>query len=301
MAVSISRQNSARPAPAVPPGAGIGDPPPPRRDWSLLSEEELVCHAGVPADNLRWLRMVAQRWGVSLRQAARAAGLTSAREDARALALLCGMRTAADPRGLALRPIRPHPEPWRLLKTPVPIPLQRADGADAVVNAECFTPKRLATLAGTRERIVVADSASIAVALARTYGAVLAEEAANGLARRRPRFSAAHGICRWQRAVILLLTGLFIGAAVFAPRETVGVYGAALAGMFLLTVLIRIAAAGHVCLRRLGPGTAPPVRVPASGLPVYTVLVALYREAGVLPALAAGLAALDYPAAKLDI
>ncbi len=285
----------------MPPVAGTGGAPPSRRNSSLLSEEELVCHAGVPAANLRWLRMVAQRWGVSLRKAACAAGLTNAREDARALAFICRLRMAASPAGLVLRPIRPVPEPWRLLKIPVPIPLQGAGEADAVVNAECFTPQRLAALSGTRERIVVADEASIAAALARTYGPALAEEAANGLSRRRPRFSAAHGICRWQRVAILLLAGLFIGAAVFAPRETTGVYGAALAGMFLLTVMMRIAAAGHVCARRLERATAPAARMLASELPVYTVLVALYREASVLPALAAGLAALDYPAAKLDI
>src|SRR5207248_6072666 len=36
-------------------------------------------------------------------------------------------------------------------------------------------------------------------------------------------------------------------------------------------------------------------------LPIYTVLCPLYREAGVLPQLVRGCAALDYPKTKLDI
>lgn len=47
------------------------------------------------------------------------------------------------------------------------------------------------------------------------------------------------------------------------------------------------------------PAGAPPV--PEAGLPVYTVLVPLYREAKVLRRLIPALAALDYPVAKLDI
>ena len=42
-------------------------------------------------------------------------------------------------------------------------------------------------------------------------------------------------------------------------------------------------------------------RVPDHELPIYTLLVPLYREAHMLPALIAALTRLDYPAAKLDI
>jgi glycosyltransferase XagB len=42
-------------------------------------------------------------------------------------------------------------------------------------------------------------------------------------------------------------------------------------------------------------------RVPDAELPVYTVLVALYRETRVVPRLVRALARLDYPASKLDL
>ena len=38
-----------------------------------------------------------------------------------------------------------------------------------------------------------------------------------------------------------------------------------------------------------------------TALPVYTLLVPLYREANMLPRFARALSRLDYPAAKLDI
>ncbi|CAO4171043.1 Glycosyl transferase [Methylorubrum populi] len=65
----------------------------------------------------------------------------------------------------------------------------------------------------------------------------------------------------------------------------------------MLTLLtFRLAAAGT------GSAEAPPPSLlPDEALPTYTVLVALYREAAVVPRLVRTLARLDYPAAKLDI
>ena len=71
---------------------------------------------------------------------------------------------------------------------------------------------------------------------------------------------------------------------------TLGVQGTVLA----LTAL-RVAAP----LLRPEPVEAPPL--PEAELPVYTVLVPLYREGRVVHRLVRGLARLDYPAAKLDI
>src|SRR5262249_46294075 len=50
------------------------------------------------------------------------------------------------------------------------------------------------------------------------------------------------------------------------------------------------------------PLPAPP-DMPAADelLPVYTILVPLYREAAAVPSLLAGLARLDYPKDKLDV
>ena len=71
--------------------------------------------------------------------------------------------------------------------------------------------------------------------------------------------------------------------------------------MFLLTISLRVAAAVHTLYRRALARRTAYRRLRDSELPRYTVLVAMFREARVLPQLAAALRALDYPPAKLDI
>ena len=59
-------------------------------------------------------------------------------------------------------------------------------------------------------------------------------------------------------------------------------------------------------LRLLGPLTSaslthPPLDLTDDRLPVYTIIVALYREAAAVKALVAALRRIDYPKEKLDI
>ena len=114
-------------------------------------------------------------------------------------------------------------------------------------------------------------------------------------------FQRVHGANGWQTVCLALLGGLFAGAAIFAPREALVIYSAALSLMFLLTISLRLAAAAHAAYVRVGGRKRPIPRIKEAELPRYTVLVAMYKEARVLPDLVAALEALDYPPAKLDI
>jgi cellulose synthase/poly-beta-1,6-N-acetylglucosamine synthase-like glycosyltransferase len=69
---------------------------------------------------------------------------------------------------------------------------------------------------------------------------------------------------------------------------------------YLSVALFKLAAAarGMWAVRR--PRPLPP-RLPDDRLPVYTLLIPLYREAGVLPGLVEQLRNLDYPEERLDI
>jgi glycosyltransferase XagB len=282
---------------------GRDQPQPSRRYSSFLSEERLLCHAGVPASAFVRLRTLALRWGVSLRRAAGSSGLVTPQAEARALADLCGMRSMNPGARLALRPLTLTPEPHRLLTDRAPIPLA-GGSADAVLNGTAFSPDQLADFAmmlgPARHRVAVADRPTIARAIEQAYGPALAHEAANGLAERRPRFSAAYGIVRWQAVFVMFAPGLFVGLALFAPREATAAYSAVLSVIFLITIAMRLAAAGQAGLRQLTPPKPPGLRPREYELPNYTVLVAMYREARVLPELVEALKALNYPA-KLDI
>lgn len=126
-----------------------------------------------------------------------------------------------------------------------------------------------------------------------------ARHAVTGLLRRRPALSAATPTWRWQLVAMASAVGLLIGCVAVAPE-------AAYSGLFLLLTLaflpvtaLRVAILSlGLTQRRTGEAAAP---VPDIELPVYSILVPLYGESEVLPDLVAAIAALDYPAAKLDV
>lgn len=134
--------------------------------------------------------------------------------------------------------------------------------------------------------------------VARHAGPAIAQEAVEGLASRWPELSAAPAaVTRLRRpmrraAWTLALTAIFT----LMPLLAIQLAGAALAIWFLLFNGLRLAGS-------FAPGVKAPQcpRLPDDRLPVYTVMVALYREASSVAPLLRALEALDYPREKLDI
>jgi len=115
-----------------------------------------------------------------------------------------------------------------------------------------------------------------------------------------PHLSARRRLPRSQMVWLGGLALFGVIAAVAAPIVTLAVVSFVL-GLFFLAVLgLRAISIPLGIAARQDQWHAPDLPDDAS-LPVYTVLVPLYREAEVLPLLAKALRALDYPAAKLDI
>jgi cellulose synthase/poly-beta-1,6-N-acetylglucosamine synthase-like glycosyltransferase len=91
------------------------------------------------------------------------------------------------------------------------------------------------------------------------------------------------------------------GGALLAPEATLVALLAVMAVPFLLVVALRAASLWHLL-----EGAAPLIREEtaqsADGpLPLYTVLVPLYREADVVDHLLNALARIDYPADRLEV
>ena len=277
----------------------VSAPPP-----GYAGEEGLLALAGVSPPILHRLRRLAMRWGVFPREVALSTGAVSPQSYSRALALACGLEPRQARENVSLPQLSAVPEPYRLLASGQPIPLE-APRRTAAVNAESIAPDVVADIARTlgpsRARLALVGRRALTAAIAKAYGPELAERASKGLHQRHPRFSAATGLIRWQVLFLTIAAGLFLGAAIFASREALAVYSAVLSLMFLLTISMRVAAAIHVFYRHALARKIAHQRLRDSELPRYTVLVAMFREARVLPQLAASLAALDYPPAKLDI
>lgn len=121
--------------------------------------------------------------------------------------------------------------------------------------------------------------------------------------------TASHGLVDWDRSLsaragLSLQQAVLLGAAV-AATGVVAVADADLCAMilclafgmvFVCAVTLRLIA---TAASRDRPASAH--RTPDPELPVYTIIVPLFREAGVVEALVASLDGLDYPRAKLDI
>ena len=108
----------------------------------------------------------------------------------------------------------------------------------------------------------------------------------------------------WQRFAAVAAAALIVGGLAMARDATLAALSGIAAVPFLCVVLLRIAALREVVLGGSAPAcreVPAPSRVTDEEAPVYSVLVPLFQEAGVLPCLVQALQALDYPPAKLEV
>ena len=125
---------------------------------------------------------------------------------------------------------------------------------------------------------------------------VLLERSICALKNARPEFSAERTVTKGQGAILLAIP-LVIAILFFVAPVIAGV------SLTLLCVLAYLAnGIFRALLVWVGAGEQQAAHAPAStNLPLYTILVPLYREANMLPSLVEAMCALDYPKEKLDI
>ncbi|MCX7049481.1 MAG: glycosyltransferase [Candidatus Sumerlaeota bacterium] len=118
-----------------------------------------------------------------------------------------------------------------------------------------------------------------------------------------PFEGARHPWGGWQRGLLL---GVVLGLLALAFLDFKGftiVWNFATLGIFSIVIGIKVAAVFLGQFRRFTVKASPGelARLSDESLPVYTVLVPLYREKDILKGMIAALERLDYPAGKLDI
>lgn len=148
------------------------------------------------------------------------------------------------------------------------------------------------------DRICLVPTAQFNELLIARAGGPLAHAAANGLGDRFPTMTAAPARVarpRWQTCA-LLIAGLFAILTVLLPGLTFNASSGLLAAWFLAFASLRIA--GALAPR---PIIGNLRRIPDRELPLYTIIVALYREATSVAPLLHAIKALDYPPEKLQI
>lgn len=151
----------------------------------------------------------------------------------------------------------------------------------------------------------------------RSFRRHLLYESAERLAEERPGESARTALTRWQRYLPVVLGAGIVAAFVVSPLTAVIVLLAAANIVFLVSIgfkslaslrrpfdSLHEAAVAKARNRERASRGLPPLaeeRVPDAELPVYTILVPVFREANIIDKLLANLGQLDYPRSKLDV
>lgn len=168
--------------------------------------------------------------------------------------------------------------------------------ADPAIDLDAIKA-HLARAPHLRRRLRIAAPAALRAAVIARSRRRLLFDAQHGLFLRSPEFSARTVVNAWQGATAALLVFAFLLFLWLAPVATILVFHAlATAGFFACIALrfIAFSSARPLRLRRLPP--ADPAEQP-----VYSVLVALYREKEMVQQLLTALGKLQWPLAKLEI
>lgn len=124
--------------------------------------------------------------------------------------------------------------------------------------------------------------------------------AVNALRTHTPEMSASDGLATWQLVAIYAVAVVTPSAVALVVMGRAGWIAALLTLPFAVIVLVRCAALWHLILPN-APAESVSGQDVEHELPRYTVLVPVYRESAIAPALVEAMAALAYPVDKLEV
>lgn len=151
------------------------------------------------------------------------------------------------------------------------------------------------------QRAVLATRSEVDAIQLQDAEAAIIDHAIEGLWRTDPSASARWGAEAWQILSTVAMIGLVLGGVAVAPEVIVPFVLALLTLPFLCIVLLRTAAVAEMLIRPTIDTTMAHRVIADAELPRYSAMIALYREAAVLPDLVEAMTKLDYPSAKLDV
>lgn len=244
------------------------------------SEYAFLVGRAIDAATLGRAERIAQAWGVLPHEVMIALGWVDEREYVAALGAALGIDW------IGRVPDRPR------------------SPRETVIGAYAMRPKVIreaVSLLPTGKHPVLATRREVDALHMAGAEAALIDSAIEGLWRADPAASARTGAETWQALLAVMLVGLFVGGVAVAPEVILPFVMAILTLPFLCVVLLRCAAVLELIRPRHSREAKTARDIPDVELPRYSALVPLYREAEILPDLVAGMAALDYPAAKLEV
>jgi len=184
------------------------------------------------------------------------------------------------------------------------LPWRRRNGVLWIATAEPGSPHLQERLANKPDvGFVVTSKFDVLWELQRVAGPVFSQQAVLELVQTDPEHSARVVVTEQQKcAILVLLLGLALSLYV-APLKSAILFNAALNFFLFFAFVFRIVLCGVSWNDDSGMVVSDRevASLRDSELPVYTVLVPMYKEPEVLAILASALRKIDYPPSKLDI
>ena len=186
------------------------------------------------------------------------------------------------------------------------VPFGASNGTLYVAVHDTLEPEATAEIASHTSREVdyfLAPSRDIEEFLREVNRDGYTRIALSNLRERFPESSAHTVISGGQKVALVIAAILLIGFLIWNPVGTL-IFIFALASIFyLLTALYKLIAGFSALNHRylIDITQEDLAAMDERTLPVYTILVPLFREAAVIPYLVQGIESLDYPKAKLDV
>lgn len=156
---------------------------------------------------------------------------------------------------------------------------------------------------GTEVEAVHGDRRQFTDLLLQAFEKDIAADASEALHRMNPLASAWTVFTRSQAVLLILLVAVVLIGAIIWPGTTLALLIAAAGIVFLICTafkfFVAVRGAGHDVVEYVGKSEVQ--NLEDDDLPVYTVLVPVYREENIVAQLVDNLGGIDYPKDKLDV
>jgi glycosyltransferase XagB len=284
----------------------------PNLEHAVSQEYAFLLKRCVDAATLARAEALAVQWQVAPHAVLIALGWLQEHTYVQALAAHWGVPAAVSeqivpmPRGPAERTDWFAQFPLDLPEVPLAI-TGRPGQALTIFDATSCRPMALAARIGQSNGgwrfCALAGRMAIEAALHRILQRPMLDRATWGLHRLAPDYSAASQMTRRQAVRVGTFAGLAVGTIAVAPEAAVLGWSMLMTIPFMFVVGVRLLAVLYLLLpsRRAARLAGAARHLSDAELPLYTLLVPLFREAHMLPPLVAALCRIDYPQAKLDI
>ncbi len=256
-----------------------------------------------PVSEAAYIAALTRRNGTDFQSELLASGLVGEDSFCRAFAaeLDVGYTASLNP-GRLIVPDESAIESLRRRNWRIPVKIEEKSGSSSyLVSPERLAPGQLRALLDrypeVSKRVKIVAQGTLRRALSERVRIDLVKAVVSDLFDRYPALSARIVANAWQGSVLGAGLMALLVSLLAAPATTYAALHLCFSVFFLSCVGLRFAAIPWSPRR----GDAPDLPALADGVPVYSVLVALYKEQEIVPDLIAALGRLVWPKARLEI